>query len=152
EISSRDLQERRLAETVGPEDRHALPAPHHQRDVDEDPLVAVGLRDVRDLENVAPALSFADEMEVRCTPRRRLELFDLDLLDLLEATLGLTRLGRLRSEALHPRFLLGDDRLRSRDLRFFALAYGRLLARERRVVARVKGDGAVVDVQDVTCD
>src|ERR1019366_4534573 len=84
--------------------------------------------------------------------RARLELADLDLLDLLQPALRLPRLGRLRAEALDPRALLGDDRLGPRDLRGASLVRGRLLDRERPVVPRVRGDRPVVDVEDVRRD
>ena len=74
------------------------------------------------------------------------------LLDLLEAALRLLRLGRLRAEALHERALVGDDLLGAGDLRLLALARGRLLDDERGVVARVRRDGLVVDVEDVRGD
>src|SRR5689334_17662500 len=86
------------------------------------------------------------------TARCRLELSDLDSLDLLEATLRLPGLGGLGAKSLDPRALLGDDRLRSRNLGGLALVDGRLFDHERAESAGVGGDRFVVDIEDAGRD
>ena len=148
EVPRRDLHQRRLAEPVGADDRHALAAPHDHRDAPEHLLRAVSLGDAVDGQHVAPALARRSELEERRAARARLELGDLDLLDLLQPTLRLPRLRGLRAEALHPGALLGDRRLGSRDLRLLAPPHSRLRRHERGVVPGVGGDRPVVHVQD----
>ncbi len=65
ELGHDDLEECRLAESVGPDDRDFLPATHGERHVGEDLLRAVGLRYRRHLEHIPPARAFGRESEER---------------------------------------------------------------------------------------
>ena len=147
-----DLEQRRLAEPVRAEDGDLLAAADDERHALQHALLAVGLGDPGELEDVLAARALDRELEERRRAAALGELLDLDLLDLLEAALRLLRLRRLRAEAIDEGALVGDDLLRAGDLRLLALAGGALLHRERGVAARVELDGAVVDVEDVRGD
>ena len=80
------------------------------------------------------------------------QLLDLDAFDLLEAALGLGRLGVLGAEPLDEGALARDLVLGARDRRLLAGARRRLLDHRLRIAAAEQRDGAVVDVQRVAGD
>ena len=111
------------------------------------------LRAPSDAEHVAPAGLGDVEPDVRPNQARALGALGLDdlfeLLDLLEAPLGLLALGRVRAEALHEVLELADLLLGVLRQGLGALLVLVLGGDELGVVARVDGDGPVVDVGHV---
>jgi len=61
EAAHDDLEKRGLAEAVGADDGDALPAPDGERHVPQHPACPERLRDVRELQHVAPARALRDE-------------------------------------------------------------------------------------------
>ena len=131
-----DAQERGLARAVEPEDQDALAASQREREVRPDRAIAVRLRELVDLEHVAPAVRRRREAVAggaRGADRRdrvRREPFDA----LVEA-LGLP--GALRARVAHP---VGEGR-QAPDLGLLArrdLAQPLFVLRARSEVLRVR--------------
>src|SRR5690606_9179738 len=140
----RHLEQRRLADPVGTDDRDALAAQHRERDPVEHALLAVALADPVEREHLPAARPPLGEAEARVAARAARQRLDLDALDHLLPALRLARFGGLRAEALDERPVLRDLRLALLDLALALLARLAPRHQEGLVVAAVGGGGAVV--------
>ena len=150
--TDQDTEQRRLADTIGAQDRNTLPAPRHERHFREHRVGAVGLADPFGFEHVPAAGTKTLETETRHAAGGARDLGDLQSLDLLETTLGLACLRGLGAKALDERELLVDSFLDALGFRLHASDGGLFLLNELFVVARVERYGFVVDVEYVIDD
>ena len=131
------LDERRLARAVGPDERDVLAALEPQLGVGEQDARRIGAdldAGVLELEDHAPRALGLLERELEAAAVTRVALDALDLVELLDARLGLARLGRLVAEAL-------DEALHALDLGLLLLdrPAERHLARGLLAAPRVPG-------------
>ena len=110
--ADQELEERRLADAASADDRDPVAAVEVQADAVEHDLVAECLADALDAEHVAPARLLDLEAHVGPHEARALCALGLDdlfeLLNLLQAALGLLALGRVRAKPLHEVLELAD--------------------------------------------
>src|SRR5688572_1481478 len=92
-------QQRRLADAVRADDGHAIAGLDVQRDVAKHLVLAVALAELVEAHGEPIELLVLLEADVRALPARRLDLGELDLLDLPLARGRLARFRRIRGEA-----------------------------------------------------
>ena len=120
EMAHDDLEQGGLADPVGSDDRQSVAAAEVEGDPVEDLLVAEGLGDSLDLEDLLAARALLREPEDGVASRRSRKRFDHQLFDLLDLALGLSGLGVLGPETIDKRLVVGDLLLAFGDLRLFA--------------------------------
>ena len=151
QASHHDLEQRRLADPVGPHNGQTVPPPDPQVDVPEHLVVPERLAHPLDAHDLAPAGPPLLEVEGGIAPRTLRQLHQplRLLLDHAHAALGLAGLRRLGAEAVHELPVVRDLALAQGDLLLAPLAFGGLGLQETRVVPRIPDHGLVVNVQNV---
>ena len=152
QAAHQDLEQGRFAQAVRANDADALAPAQDQGHVRKHALVAVGLAQVLDVEDVLAARARLFETQRGRAARATHQFFHLDAFDLLKPALRLRGLGVLGAEALDPSALARNFVLGARDGGLLALADGGFVDDKGRVAAGVERDGAVVDVEGVGGD
>ncbi len=152
QVADQAAQQGGLADAVGADDGDALAGLDLQAQALEQRLAVIALADVFHGHRLAVQLLVLLEADERADPAGRLDLFQLDLVDLPGAAGGLLGLGGVGREAADEGLQLGDLRLLLGVVRQQALAGlfggGHVLV----VVAREQAQLAVVQVGHVGAD
>ena len=146
-----ELQQRRLAGAVDAHDAPALPTPDGEIKPLVDAQAAIALVDVLQAHDIVARAWRRGKVERHALPPLR--RFDtLDLVELLHPTLHLRRMGGAGLEAFDELDLLGEHRLLAFELGLLVPLVQRALLGVEIVVARIGGEAAAVDLQDLADD